>query len=371
MPPLTVLHVSQPGDGGVATCVCNLATDQAQRGWRVLVAAKPESELASAADAAGALVVAWAASRSPGPSTVSETRRLAGVIASARPGVVHLHSSKAGLAGRLAVRGRLPTVFQPHSWSFEAVAGLTRLAAVRWERAGARWVHAIVCVSEGERQRGSRSGVGGRYAVIPNGVDLTAFPVADDAARRDARKRLGLGEGPIVVCVGRLCRQKGQDRLVAAWPTVRARAPGARLVLVGAGEDEAALRELAGDGVQLVGRRDDVPEWLAVADVVAFPSRWEGMALGLLEAMATGRSVVATDVGGAREALGDEAGAVVAEDDGAAFTDALVRRLTSPELRAAEGAFGADRARARYDLRATLDSTAELYRRLLSAATRR
>ncbi len=99
--------------------------------------------------------------------------------------------------------------------------------------------------------------------------------------------------------------------LLEAWPAVRARVPGARLVLVGDGPTEPELRAAAGEGVDLVGPRKDVPDWLAAADVVVAPSRWEGMALTLLEAMATGRSVVATEVAGAGEALGDEAGRIV------------------------------------------------------------
>ncbi|NEA48622.1 glycosyltransferase, partial [Streptomyces sp. SID10815] len=68
-----------------------------------------------------------------------------------RPDLVHAHSAKAGLAGRLAVRGRIPTVFQPHAWSFEAVGGATAALALRWERWGTRWAARTVCVSEAER----------------------------------------------------------------------------------------------------------------------------------------------------------------------------------------------------------------------------
>lgn len=361
---LTVLHVSQPGDGGVASCVRDLVRDQVGRGWRVFVAGDPGSELADATEIAGAELLGWQATRSPGASVAAETGQLARIIRSADPDLVHLHSSKAGLAGRLALRGRLPTVFQPHSWSFEAVGGVVRRAAIVWERLGARWAHAILCVSNGERERGVEQGIRGRFTVIPNGVDLVAFPPANHAARLAARSRLALGEEPIVVCTGRLCHQKGQDRLVEAWPAVRARVNGATLILVGAGEDEQVLRERAADGVRLAGHRVDIADWLAAADVVAMPSRWEGMALGLLEAMATGRSVVATDVGGAREALQGGAGAVVPANDGRAFVDALVRRLVTPELREAEGATATRKARATYDVQTTLDGTAALYQGL-------
>jgi Glycosyl transferase 4-like domain len=110
-----VLHVSQPGDGGVARVVAQLAEDQLKRGLDVAVAGPSGRELEAAVTAAGARFSPWNARRSPGPRTFLETRSLAHLIASADPELVHLHSSKAGLAGRLALRGRRPTLFQPHS----------------------------------------------------------------------------------------------------------------------------------------------------------------------------------------------------------------------------------------------------------------
>ncbi|WP_308800513.1 glycosyltransferase, partial [Streptomyces sp. NEAU-H3] len=217
-------------------------------------------------------------------------------IDAVRPDLLHLHSAKAGLAARLAVRGALPTVFQPHAWSFEAAGGPVGAFARHWERYGARWADRLLCVSEAERRTGEQAGVRGEFAVLPNGVDLTAF--------RPEGGRYAYGDGaPLVVCVGRLCRQKGQDVLLRAWPAVREAVPGARLVLVGDGPDEAALRQQAGAGVEFAGTARDCARWYRAADLVALPSRWEGMALAPLEAMACGRALVLTDTGGARESL--------------------------------------------------------------------
>ena len=96
---------------------------------------------------------------------------------------VHLHSSKAGLAGRLALRCRVPTLFQPHAWSFDAVDGLARRGALAWERWATRWAAAVVCVSAAERDSGIRLGVRARYEVVPNGVDLDKFAAADELNR--------------------------------------------------------------------------------------------------------------------------------------------------------------------------------------------
>jgi glycosyltransferase involved in cell wall biosynthesis len=265
------------------------------------------------------------------------------------------------MAGRLTLRGRLPTIFQPHGWSFEAVRGPLRLAATAWERRAARWTDLIVCVSEGERRRGESSGISAPFTVVPNGVDLDAFAASAAEERAEARSRLGLDEGPVAVCVGRLCEAKGQDVLVRAWPSVRARVPQARLLLVGGGPDEAELRRHAGVGVELVGPRDDVRDWLVAADVVAVPSRWDGMSLVLLEALACGRAVVATDVPGAREAMGDGAGAIVAVKYGDALADAIATRLLDRRLADAEGAAARDRVERLYNLRATNARMAAVY----------
>jgi glycosyltransferase involved in cell wall biosynthesis len=368
-PRLTVLHASHTGEGGVGACVGGLVDDQVGRGWRVVVATEPGSELARRAAVSGAEHVPWVATRNPTLRLVGEIRRLRQIVDSTRPDVVHLHSSKAGLCGRLSIRRRLPTLFQPHGWSFEAVDGALERIVVGWERLGARWADAIISVSEGERTRGLARGIRGRYRVIPNGVDITRFAQAGEPDRSAARERLGLGAQPLVVCVGRLSRAKGQDVLVESWATVRREVPEAELALVGDGEGMEELRRRADPSIRLVGHRDDVMDWLAASDVVAVPSRWEGMSLGMLEAMATGRSLVVTDVPGAREAV-DGTGAIVPSEDPAALAAAIAERLLDPTKRQIEGTAAAERARDNHDLRDTLNRVADLCEEVVRAASR-
>jgi glycosyltransferase involved in cell wall biosynthesis len=329
--------------------------------------ASPEGEpLIGWLRAAGLPHVSWPATRSPGPSTVRETRHLGAIVRAIDPDVVHLHSSKAGLAGRAVVRGARATVFQPHGWSFAAVTGPARGAALAWERRAARWADVVLCVSESERRAGESAGVRGRWHVVPNGVDLERFAPGDETARARARARLGLGPGPVAVCVGRLCRQKGQDLLLAAWPTIRHEVPEARLVLVGGGA-------LDGDpelppGVAAVGDQPEVTGWLHAADVVVAPSRWEGMSLGVLEAMASGRSVVAAEVEGMAEALGDEGtGALVPPEDIRALVAAVVPRLRDRAGADQEGRAGRARAERCFDVRRRREEVLALTLDVLSA----
>jgi glycosyltransferase involved in cell wall biosynthesis len=364
-----ILHVSQPTEGGVGRYVADLVADQVARGWRVVVASPTYGDLAAQTTAAGAGHVPWTAGRAPGPGSLLDATRLSRIVRDAKPDLVHLHSSKAGLAGRLALRGRRPTVFQPHAWSFEAAGAPVRPAAVAWERSAARWATVVLCVSEAERRRGEEHGIRAAWRVIPNGVDPELWAEATGEERALARKRVGLEDRPTVVCVGRLARQKGQDLLLAAWPTVMDEVPEAQLALVGDGPDLAELRKRADGAVVFAGQRTDVSDWLAAADVVAFPSRWEGMSIGLLEAMARGRSVVATDVPGASEALADSSGELVAPDEPAALAAAIAARLADPARAAAEGRAARQRVEQTYPLRATCDRVAELYEELLSSST--
>ncbi|BCL20565.1 glycosyltransferase [Streptomyces tuirus] len=367
-PPPRVLHITQPVDGGVARVVTDLAGAQLAAGLHVTVAC-PDSPLAARLADLGAHVRHWAATRAPGPSLLDETRRLARILEDVRPCLVHAHSAKAGLAGRLAVRGRIPTVFQPHAWSFEAVDGTTAALARGWERWGARWAARVVCVSEAERRRGVEAGVRGRWSVVPNGIDVERFRPADAAAVRARLLPEGDPRGPLVVCVGRLCRQKGQDVLLTAWESVLRRVPGARLVLVGDGPDHGRLRALAPGSVLFAGDVADVVPWYQAADLVVLPSRWEGMALAPLEAMACGRPVVVTDVGGARESLppGLLPHCLVPSPAPAALATAVAGLLPDPRLRAALGDQGRRHVLSTHDVRRTAQAIAAVYRELLDA----
>ncbi len=181
---------------------------------------------------------------------------------------------------------------------------------------------------------GREHGVLAPVSVVPNGVDLERFTLTDADERREARRALGLHErAPTAVCIGRLSAQKGQHVLLDAWPTVLRELPDARLVLVGSGPDEDELRERAAslEGVQMVGPRSDVPTWLSAADVVVFPSQYEGAALAPMEAMAAGRSVIASWIEGIEESLPYECGAMVRPDRPDEFAEAILAPPEEPE----------------------------------------
>ncbi|MEV7733358.1 glycosyltransferase [Streptomyces sp. NPDC088921] len=361
-----VLHLTQPVDGGVARVVTDLARAQLAAGLHVTVAC-PDGPLAPAVRGLGADVRHWHATRSPGPALVREVRRLGQVLEDVRPDLVHAHSAKAGLVGRLAVRGRIPTVFQPHAWSFEAVGGLTAALALRWERWGARWASQVVCVSAAERATGVRAGIGGRCTVVPNGIRPERFhPAPVDTVRSGVLPGVDPA-APLVVCVGRLCRQKGQDVLLDAWDSVSQRVPDARLVLVGDGPDQERLRARAPRSVLFAGAVTDTAPWYQAADLVVLPSLWEGMALAPLEAMSCGRPVVLTDVDGARESLPPALvpRCLVPPGDPTPLAEAVTTLLLDPLLREALGHQGRRHVLSTHDVRLTAEAVAAVYRAVL------
>ncbi len=370
MDSLSVVHVTEPVDGGVARCVVDYVRDQVGRGWDVTVVSPPGPAFVHAVHELGARHVALGvrprtAGDRPGRPHLGEVasgaRLLRRLVAERKPGVVHLHSSWAGLAGRLALRGATPTFFQPHGWSFDAVGG--KAPACRPPLGAPR---DAVGDADPLRQRArARPGSGRR----------PRRALGDRPQRRAARRGAGDrrrqegcascprvdGDVPVAACVGRLSPVKGQDLLLAAWPNVRSSVPSAVLLLAGDGPDRAALEAGAGDGVRFLGWPDDPQVVYDAADVVVVPSRSEGMSITMLEAMARGRSVVSADVGGARDAIGEDAGAVVDASDPHALAQAIAARLSDRSLSEREGAAARRRVETYYDVRETAARVAELY----------
>ena len=319
-----ILHVAQPTDFGLAVHVESLVEHECRIGWEVHVACPARGRLADEVVPHGATWHEWKARWSP-VTLAWEWWSLQRVIREVRPDVIHLHSSKAGLVGRLPIRAARPVAFTPNGWSFE-VPGWTQRPARAWERFAAKRTDLLIGVCDDERSRAQGIGISTDVVVIPNGVDVDPDSVLP--TRDAARKELGLGDGPIAVCVGRLCKQKGQLDLAENWHRVRRAVPGAELILVGGGPDRREIAALGAAGVRLVGRQDhNIATWLAAADVGVQPSSWEGMSYVTLETLAAGRQVVAFDASGMAEAIGD-CGTIVPLGEGmSAFVSAVSTML--------------------------------------------
>jgi phosphatidylinositol alpha-1,6-mannosyltransferase len=191
-------------------------------------------------------------------------------------------------------------------------------------------------------------------SVLYPGADVERFH--PELVTEDLRAAHGLEDRPVVVCVSRLVKRKGQDTLIDALPAIRERVAGASLVIVGGGPDEDRLRSRAaglGDAVVFTGQvaEDDLPRYYALGDVFAMPCRTrlgglevEGWGNVFIEAAACGRPVVVGDSGGARESLVDgETGILVDGRRSAAVADAVATLLADPARASAMGAAGRER----------------------------
>lgn len=191
-----------------------------------------------------------------------------------------------------------------------------------------------------------------RISVIPNGIDLSMFDIPDALINRK-RVELGVNDGTkIILYAGRLVKEKGADVLIRAVDFLKASEEGMdwRLFIAGDGPERDDLAGLCstlnlGDRVQFLGNRSDVPELMAASDLVVLPSRWEGLPLSLLEAMAAGKPVVACQVGGVSEVIRDgKEGFLVPPEAPEAFKIAIQKLLNNPGLMSSLGQAGKQRA---------------------------
>ncbi len=284
-----------------------------------------------------------------------------------RPDIVHAFLPEATIVGGLAswLTGRRPRVASRRSLNTYQQAH---------PRAGGieRWLHPrmnallgnsrAVCaelIAEGAPPQ--------RVGLLPNGVVTRAPALSRDAAR-DA---LGIPPAALaILCVANLIPYKGHAELIEAFAGARPHLPQGSVLLC-AGRDDGygvaltaqAEAQAVIDHVRLLGRRDDVPDLLAAADIFVLASHEEGSPNAVIEAMAAGLPAIVTDVGGSPEAVGD-AGIVVPPRNPAPLAEALVRLGNDAARRRALGDAARDRARTIYGFEACVDRYVTLYRGL-------
>ncbi|MGP3976321.1 glycosyltransferase family 4 protein [Streptomyces sp. 8N114] len=360
-----------PRRGGIETFVHEVARRFPPDEVVVYTAAQPGSD---AFDAAQPFPVVREQVRTllPTPRVAETARALA-----FRYGCDRVWFGAAAPLGLLAGRLGLPSVATTHGhemW-WAALPGTRRVLRRIGDSVGT-----VTHLTAHSRDRTARAfGPRARTARLVPGVDTALFRPGSREQRAEARRELGLAEGPLVLSVSRLVRRKGQDALIRALPRVRAAVPGTTLLIVGSGPYEGALRRLARrlpglpeGAVVFAGSRahGDLPRYYAAADVFAMPCRTrrlgleaEGLGIVYLEAAAAGLPVLAGESGGAPEAVRDgETGHVVGGRDVRAVADRLIGLLTMPQAAAAMGAEG----RAWVEAEWSWDASARQLRSLLS-----
>ncbi len=306
-------------------------------------------------------------------ATVLEVYRL---IRRFRPHVVHTHTAKAGAVGRLAAWvARVPVVV--HTYHGHVLQGYFSPAHTQVflaiERALAHVTDRIVTVSEEIRRQILDFGVGtpGQVTVLRLGLDLEPF-VHGAVAQGQFREELGIGDAPLVGIVARLVPIKRHEDFLAAAARVAQRLPSCRFVVVGDGERRAELETLASSAgirerVHFLGWRRDLARIYADLDVAVLCSANEGSPVSLIEAMAAGRAVVATRVGGVPDIIEDGlTGLLTPASDPAALADAITVAITDVDRRRQMGEAGRKRVYPAYTADRLVRDVEHLYEQLLS-----
>ncbi len=357
--PLTILQLTFQGDGAGSTqSISNLSEQLARRGHRVLVGCRAESLLFQLTRAAGLEAVPLDFSRAG-----SLRRALAAVVARARVHVVNSHATRDRRALTwLRWTGRLPQAFVVTRRTMPLTSPLElRLVGLAADRTIA--VSGAVARALVQRWHPVT-----RLRVVPNGIDLARVDAEPDEAEI-AAARASLGEVGTRRVVAVIARRKDQDVLLAALATV---ATPVLLACVGV-EPDASLRALAAS----VPERHRVvfvpfiPRPLAyyrLAAVVALPSRIEGLSQTLLEAMALGLPVAASDAGGNPDLITQgRTGLLVPPLDPAAWAGALTRLLDQPALAAQLAAAARRQVRGEFTIARTAERTEVVYREAIAS----
>src|SRR5829696_3212131 len=350
--PFRVMRIiSRMNIGGPATHVVLLNAGLDRRGYDCLLVTGSEGtnegslrDLAESSGLRVALIPELGREIAPWSDFVTVVK-LYRLMRRERPHVVHTHTAKAGFVGRIAARlAGVPVVlhtFHGHVFHGYFLPAKTRLFLLI-ERLGARLSTRIITISPRLREEIAQFGVTGRerIEVIPLGFELESF-ASQPRGTGDFRRSLGLPtDAKLVGAVGRLVPIKNIPLLLEAAATARQEDPDIRVVLVGDGELRGELEAGAealglGQAVTFAGWRRDLASVYADLDAVVISSHNEGTPASLIEAMATGRPVVSTRVGGVPDLIGDgETGRLVPPGDREALAAALLALFGESELTA-------------------------------------
>lgn len=376
-----LLAITRMSLGGAPRHVLSLASGLDRNRYEVWIATghedRGEGSLLEEARSSGVgLAVVPGLRRKPSPS--DDLKALVWMyrfMTSERFHIVHTHTSKAGTLGRLAGRlaGVPVSVHTFHGNIFEGFFGsLSSSLFLLLERAMAKLTDRLVAVSSRNLSYfvSKRIAPRRKFRLIYNGVDPEMFSGRDKIM---AKRALGLPNGPAVGTVAALVPVKGLDYFLEAARYVSLEVPEASFVVAGGGALEGALRRRAEDlgvEVRFLGPRKDVPLVLSALEVFVLPSLSEGMGLSIMEAMAAGLPVVATEVGGIPELVVDgETGVLVPPRDPEALARAILECIRERERAEEMGRKGRKRVRDLFTLARMIREHEILYEELLSCAT--
>ena len=332
------LQILEATEGGTRRHLRDLTLRLLARGWRVTLAVSCGRDPDFAERdiplfrSAGADVRIVPMTRGISPlHDIKSFRALLSLMREVRPGVVHAHSSKAGFLGRAAAHfARIPALYTPHGFAFEMDVKTARCFFYRQlERLAAKWTAGLVAVCDSEARAARGLSPTLKIATIHNGINAPSC-AAEKAAAQPKRYD--------AVFIGRLCRQKAPEVFLAACERLLEKRRAAKFAVMTAWNPQEAVITIPDslrDSLDVLpgGASDATERLLRSARLIAMPSRWEGFPYLILEAMAAGTPIVASDVGGVSEAARDEIEALlVPPDNPAALAESMGRILSDSAL---------------------------------------
>jgi glycosyltransferase involved in cell wall biosynthesis len=303
-------------------------------------------------------------------SPAHDLRALFQIIALIRregPAILHTHTTKAGVLGRMAGKmTRTRVIHTPHGHLFYGYFGKGKeLFYVFVERLAARLCERIITISEDERREYLKRGIGDKKKVVTiyNGIDIGRFPGEGKRVRRELEIA---PQAPVAGFVGRLEEIKGPQFFVEAAMRIKAAAPETHFLMIGDGAMKKGLLQKAQGmpHLHIMGYREDIPDCIAALDILLIPSLNDGFNLVAVEAMASSKPIVATAVGGLPEVIGD-GGILVPPGDTVRMAQEAIKLLNAPGLRKKIGARGRKRAEALFSWDVSLQKTLGLYHQVL------
>jgi len=294
-----------------------------------------------------------------------------------KPDIVHTHSSKDGILGRLAARiaGAPQIIHTPHGHVFYGHFGAFASKIFLWiEKIFSRFTDRVVALTDGEKDDYINLSVcpPEQLFKIHSGVDVKKFMNAN-GNRVEKRRSLGLDQNePVIGFVGWLLPIKGPDYLLKAMDYVWRGHPETSLIMVGKGDMDVelraeALKKNANGKIKFLGWREDIDEIMPLFDMLVLPSLNEGMGRVLVEAMAAGKPVVASRVGGIPDLVRhEETGYLVPPADEEALAEGIKKLLDDPEKARQMGQRGKEYCH-QFSLEAMIERLDNLYSELINS----
>ena len=347
MKPLRTLHIdSEKGWGGGQLQLAGLCTYLKQRGHEVKIVCSPGSKVAS-----------WAADNGFGYETIAmksildlaSVLKLKNIMAREQPDIVHLHTSKAHVLGSAAAK----------------LAGAQAIVATRhmqhpinmiWPNTSAygNWTSALVAISQTVRDAMVKSGIhASKIHLIESGANVESF--ANASPDPELRAFLGIDKGtPLIFTACSLVAGKGVEYLLEAVAMLKRNDIHVHVLIAGDGEKRLELEKLAAKlevSASFAGFRNNISTLMTSIDIFVMPSESEGLGIAAVEAMAAGKPVIASAVGGLRESVLDgETGYLVPPRNPAAISESIEKLLSSPAIASKFGKNGRTRACEKYSL---------------------